>query len=121
MAYESRIFIINRSEIEREGKEPYIFAEKIADIKMCKMYDGFTDLFKTKIDYDVYIDDENDFMTTDKYGDVMTYTDCKTVIDYLEKLMADGENYRRLPILLGLLKSINEKQWNEIQVVHYGY
>lgn len=121
MGYESRIFVVNRSELERSNDTPYVFAEKIADIKMSKMYNGFTDLFDKKVDYELYIDNENESTQTDKYGDVMTYTNCQTVIDYLEKLMADGENYRRLSLLLGLIKGIDENQWDEIQIVHYGY
>lgn len=121
MGYESRVFVVNRSEFERGNDMHFVFAEKIADIKMSGMYDGFTDLFDKKVDYELYIDNEDEPTQTDKYGDVMTYTDCKTVIDYLEKLIANGENYRRLNLLLGLLKSIDESQWNEIQIVHYGY
>ena len=120
MGYESRVFIVNRSEIERKNGI-YVYAEKIADIKMSSMYNGFTDLFNKKVDYELYIDDKDNPTQTDKYGDVMTYTDCKTVIGYLEKLIADGENYRRLTLLLGLLKGIDETQWNNIQIVHYGY
>ena len=121
MGYESRIFIVNRNEINYNNGTPYVWAEKIADIKMSCMYDGFTDLFDKEIDYELYINNGDEKTQTDKYGDIMTYTDCKTVIDYLEKLIADGEDYRRLGLLLGLLKGIDESQWNEIQVVHYGY
>ena len=121
MGYESRIFIVNRSEIEHNNGTISVYAEKIADIKMSKMYDEFTDLFNKKVDYELYIDNENEPTQTDKYGDIITYTDCKTVINYLEELIADGKNYRRLTVLLGLLKGFNEEEWNEIQVVHYGY
>ena len=120
MSYESRVFIVNRNEIEgANGK--YVFADKIADIKMSSMYNGFTDLFSKEIDYQLYIDNGDEATQTDKYGDTMTYTDCQTVITYLENLIADGENYRRLTILLGLLKGIDETEWNDIQIVHYGY
>lgn len=121
MGYESRVFVVNRNEIKRKDGMSYIWGEKIADVKMSCMYDGFTDLFDKEVDYELYIDNEDESTKTDKYGAIMTYTDCKTVIDYLEKLIANGENYRRLTVLLGLLKGIDESQWDEIQVVHYGY
>ena len=121
MGYESRVFVVNRNEIKHNDGTSYVYAEKIADIKMSKMYDGFTSLFNKKVDYELYIDNNNESTQTDAYGDVMTYTDCKTIINYLEKLIADGENYRRLTVLLGLLKGFDEKQWSDIQVVHYGY
>lgn len=120
MGYESRVLVVDRNEYDINGTH-YVHAEKIADIKMSKMYDGFTDLFDKKVDYELYIDNANEATQTDKYGDVMTYTDCRTVIDYLENLIANGETYRRLTVLLGLLKGFNESQWNDIQVVHYGY
>lgn len=120
MAYESRIFIVDRKETEFKD-EIYVYPEQIADIKMACMADGFTALFDKKIDYELYVDNGDESTQTDKYGNIMTYTDCKTVIDYLEKLIADGDDYRRLPVLLGLLKGINEEQWENIQVVHYGY
>ena len=121
MGYESRVFVVDRNELTHGNGASFVYAEKIADIKMCCMYDGFTDLFDKKVDYELFIDDENESTQTDKYGDVMTYTDCKTVIGYLEKLIENGKNYRRLTVLLGLLKGFNEEQWNDIQVVHYGY
>ena len=121
MGYESRVFVVNRNEINRGIDAPYVFAEKIADIKMSCMWHGFRELFNKKIDYELYIDNENEATQTDKYGDAMTYTNCQTVIDYLEKLIANGENYRRLSLLLGILNGIDESQWDEIQIVHYGY
>lgn len=122
MGYESRIFIVNRKEYKGyKNEKSYVSAEKIADIEMSKMYDGFTDLFDRKVDYELYIDSEDETTNTDKYGEVMTCTDCKTVINYLEKLILKGADYRRLFLLLGLLKGIKEEQWEEIQIVHYGY
>ena len=121
MGYESRVFVVNRNEIERKDGSIYVWAENIADVKMSSMYNGFTDLFDKQVDYELYIDNGDEFTKTDKYGNVMTYTDCKTVIDYLEKLIANGEKYRRLTVLLGLLKGFNEEDWDNIQVVHYGY
>jgi hypothetical protein len=120
MGYESRVFIVNRNETEHNNKV-YVWGEKIADIKMGSMYNGFTDLFSKKIDYKIFVDSVEEDTQTDKYGDTMTYTNCETVITYLENLIANGENYRRLTMLLGLLKGIDESQWDNIQVVHYGY
>lgn len=121
MGYESRIFIVNRNVIKFKDESINVYAEKIADIKMACMGNGFKDIFDKMIDYELYIDSTNEATQTDMYDEIMTYTDCKTVIDYLENLIASGENYRRLTVLLGLLKGFNEEQWDDIQVVHYGY
>ncbi|MBO5828892.1 MAG: hypothetical protein J6R59_10645 [Paludibacteraceae bacterium] len=121
MGYESRIFVVDRNEINHGNGMSYVWANKIADIKMSGMYDGFTSLFDKKVDYELFVDSMDESTQTDKYGNAMTYTDCKTVIGYLEKLIADGKSYRRLNVLLGLLKGIDESEWDEIQIVHYGY
>lgn len=47
MGYESRVFIVNRNETEHNNRI-YVWGEKIADIKMGSMYNGFTDLFSKK-------------------------------------------------------------------------
>jgi hypothetical protein len=120
MSYESRIFVVNRTEIDR-GTNVYVWGEKIADIKMSSMENGFSELFTNEIDYELYVDNSDEPTQTDKYGAVMTYTDLNTVIDYLEEEIANGDNYRRLTVLLGLLRGFDETQWNELQVVHYGY
>lgn len=121
MSYESRIIIVNRNVIERRDGTLWVYGDQIASIDMSCMCQGFVELFKNEIDYELYIDDGNESTNKDCYGKVMTYTDCKTVIKYLKKLIANGHNYRRLTMLLGLLKGINEDQWEDIQVVHYGY
>lgn len=121
MSYESRVFVVNRNESQYPDGTKYVYADKIADIKMACMGNGFADLFDKKVDYELYIDNGDKATQTDMYGEVMTYTDCKTVIDYLENLIASGSDYRRLSVLLGLLKGFNEEQWGNIQVVHYGY
>ena len=121
MSYESRIFVVERNEIENRDGTSYVYAEKIADVKMCSMYNGFRDLFDKEVDYELYIDSGEKSTSIDMYGDKMKYTDVQTVIDYLEKLINSGETYRRLSLLLGMLKGIDTSQWNDIQVVHYGY
>ena len=121
MSYESRIFVVERNEIENRDGTSYVYAEKIADVKMCSMYNGFRNIFDKEVDYELYIDSGEKSTSTDMYGDKMKYTDVQTVIDYLENLIDSGETYRRLPLLLGMLKGIDPSQWNDIQVVHYGY
>jgi hypothetical protein len=121
MSYESKIIIVNRSVIESRNGTLWVYGEQIADIDMSCMCQGFVELFKNEIDYKLCVENSDEPTKEDRYGKVMTYTDCKTVIKYLKKLIANGNNYRRLNMLLGLLKGINEDQWEDIQVVHYGY
>ena len=121
MSYESRIFVVERTEHKEPNGNGWIYAEKIADIKMSAMPISFANLFTKDIDYTLYIDSGERDTNTDMYGIVMKYTDVHTVVDYLEKLIDSGETYRRLSLLLGMLKGIDTSQWNDIQIVHYGY
>ena len=121
MSYESRIFVVERTERKEPNGNGWIYAEKIADIKMSAMPISFANLFTKDIDYTLYIDSGEHDTNTDMYGIVMKYTDVQTVIDYLEKLIDSGETYRRLSLLRGMLKGIDTSQWNDIQIVHYGY
>lgn len=121
MGYESKVIVVNHSNIGLGGNK-ISYAEQIMHIDMCKMGDNeFYKLFSTPIDYTLFVDSANEARDTDQYGDKMCYAHLKEVIDYLEKRINAGDNYRRLPILLGMLKSIDESKWDEIQVVHFGY
>lgn len=118
MGYESRIIIV-----ERHGGEQTIFGEIISEVWMSKMgyNNGWRELFKNPIDYKLYIDDCEDGTDKDLYGKHLTYTDIKSVVNWLEKEIQKGNDYRRLPVLLSLLKGFDESQWVNLQVVHYGY
>lgn len=124
MGYESRIFIVNRFTIDFEDRVD-ICAEKIADIKLGKMYSGFRYIFNKKIDYSIYVDSADYDTNIDKYGEKLKYASISDVISYLENLMK-SEDYkvnphRRIMPLYSLLKGFNENEWHDLQVVHYGY
>ncbi len=125
MGYESRIYIINRVEHKRPYCEPWVFAEKIAMVNMCVMDYDFRTLFDKPIDYTIHIEypifvndrfeNETDI---DCYGEHLKYTTIDKVVKWLESHKVE---YRRISPLLGLLKGFNENEWDELQVVHFGY
>ena len=121
MGYESRIFIIDRNERTTPKGDKWVYGEKIAMVNMCKMgYDsGFHELFTKPIDYKIFIDGETE-TDVDCYGEHLKSATVQTVIDWLEKEIKT-DDYRRLPVLLGLLKGFQTDRWSELQVVHYGY
>ena len=130
MGYESRVYVAD----VHEGKFKYI--EIIACMKMSKMGTAFSYLFKDElpckfypIDYsDRYVDPdtgkvikaEADEIETDNYGDTPKCADIDTVIAFLEE-MESNDHYRRAGMLLGLLKSIDKSEWDNIKVIHMGY
>ena len=119
MAYESRIFVVN---VHRRPEIPaYSYAEKIAMVNMCAMDSHeWLDLFKTDIDYKLFMDDGNTEFDTDCYGQHLRSAAIEDVIAFLEKQM-QHDTYRRLPVLYGLLKGFAKEAWQNIEIVHFGY
>ena len=126
MAYESRLFIVNRRESTNWnpllGKDvDWVYGENIADIKMSAMRnEEFYALFDKEIDYKLFIDNNEIDTDKDKYGEHLKYAKISTVVAWLEEELTKS-NYRRLQPLLGLLRGFDERKWDELQVVHYGY
>ena len=112
MGYESRIYVVEKSNI----KEPEGFwCEVIATVNMCKTNADFVNLFDTEFDgyfYDAVC------ITEDKYGKKLTVADKDSVVNYLETRVND---YRRYKILYNLLKGFDEESWDNLCIVHYGY
>jgi len=114
MGYESKVCIVEVT--RRDG----IYAEPIAIVNMCVMESSFKELFKKEIDYDLPIDGKAGLTHEDKYQEHMRSCSVNEVVRYLEEQMR-GCNYRRLSVLLGLLRGFDQREWESLEVVHYGY
>lgn len=121
MGYESRLWVVKKSKYTNYG-------ENIAMVDLCNIC-GKPDVFKNPIDYDVYIDSDNEPTIEDKYGDVLTDCSLDEAIKCIERLNEEyfdeiGESYSRFTMALGLLRAIkNDPLWADenIRVIHYGY
>lgn len=126
MGYESRIYVMKRSEITFENRErPYILAEEIAMFDLrCLGYEHgniVRDAFKTPIDFPFFYGD--DTTTTDAYGDALKYCKIEELIAALSEY-SEHEHYRRVPPLAALLSALaDSNEWTdgELIAVHYGY
>ena len=121
MGYESKIYVV-----QREKNEQNYYGQIIAMFDLCNMGhgNGWRELFKTEVKYDVFIDDGNKETRTDFYGDTLTEAPIESVIEWIENLIASGETYRRLKPCLGMLKGFNLDEWKEcdgLYIIHYGY
>lgn len=132
MGYESRIFVAEKHTVKRADGTEYVFSTRLADMKLSRMYNGFTSLFTKTVDWKIYGDNDVD-LTKDCYGDTCTYTDnIESVIEFLEKC-EQKEHYRRVTPALAMLKAYAAENWdddqgskfpqsrNELIVIHYGY
>lgn len=130
MGYESRIYIAD----VHNGRFPFV--EIIACVKMSKMGCEFSRLFTGELPTQFYPIDYSDHyedpktgdaieadacpIQKDSYGDTPKCSDIDTVIQFLEDAEAH-DHYRRSTLLLGLLKSIDPSEWQNIKVIHMGY
>ena len=122
MGYESRYIVVDRCEYEfgRDG-DTKVHAEVLATFSMSRMPIGFDEPFKEEIDYELYpLPQEAGYVDTDKYGDHLKYSTLDDMIAWLKKAIKTN-SYRRLMPLLGYLQGLDPEDWEEIQIVHYGY
>ena len=119
MGYESRLYIVEKSEFDYEevGKR---FAEVIA-IYNASCFPAIADRLRQAEKTDCYIYDGNEMILKDCYGKELREADLPFVIDILEEELSKGEDYRRLKPLLYMLKGFEVEKWGELVVLHYGY
>lgn len=122
MGYESRLYVVAKSNFRNDtGK---IYADVIAMFNMCKCYE-LSDILTRQKETDCYIyaDDGNTRIVEDRYGEKLTEASIPFVISTLEKILDNGEDYRRVYPLLNALKTFEEKKdkWSDLAVLHYGY
>lgn len=128
MGYESRLYVVKKSEIqgrdaETEGK---YWCEVIATINLCKMGGKFFDRLYKYPATDAFFYAENETVVEDKYGAPLKEIPIRDMVNILEMEKADeliaGETpYRRLEPAIALLKGFDPEQWGEVTVLHYGY
>lgn len=122
MGYESRLYVVEKSDIRNDTDKRY--AEVVAMFDMCKFY-ALSDILKKQKETDCYIyaDDRNTKIVKDRYDEKLTEASIPFVISILEKILEGGETYRRIYPLLNALKAFNEQKnkWGELAVLHYGY
>ena len=125
MGYESRIYVVEKSNYSWHDDDGKRYAHEIAKIEMCKCY-ALSDILRNKPATECYIyaDDGNTRIEKDCYGQTMTETPLgeaiKIVQDVIEKLPYD---YWRYHVLLATLKSIYDfvGDSDSYAVLHYGY
>lgn len=122
MGYESKIYIAEKGTLKDDDGRTY--ARIIAMFDMCKCYD-LSRILTAEPKTNCYFYEGNKRVLKDAYGDDLTETTTETVIDILEEMVENGDDYRRIFPLLSTLKVISEQQkkniWAEIVVLHYGY
>jgi hypothetical protein len=125
MGYESRIFIVDKSEI-KDG-DGLKYASHIVTFDMGKCPE-IAELFRNAPQTDCYIfaSDGNTRIVKDNYNEPLTEANIDDVIAVLEKSVCEDNCYRRVFPLLATLRAIkfqieNSRAWQNVVVLHYGY
>ena len=120
MAYESRLYIVQKHTNQERKSDGKVWGEIIAVFNLC-----VANLDLRKYPYTncyIHTFGEDSTIEEDDYGKPLKEIPIKDMIEYIEEIqkIEDG-GYRRWRPCLQLLKGFDESQWNELVVLHYGY
>lgn len=124
MGYESKLYIVEKSNCSYTEENGMKYAEVLAMFDVSKFYalaDWFSNKPSTK--HYIYADDGDTQIVEDRYGDTLKEASVKEVVEKLERIVENGEDYKRIFPLLAALKAFesHSNQWGDIAVLHYGY
>lgn len=117
MGYESRLYVVNRVENVWTGG---LWGDKLAVFNMSCVGWNPDKIFTTPIDFNIGYDKNGEPIYNDMYGKRCGMASVSDVISTIEAL-EEREHYRRFKPLLGFLKSLDESEWDDLRVVHFGY
>ena len=124
MGYESKIYIVEKTKYSWDEENGMKYARVLAMFDVSKFYE-LSDWFENKpaTKHYIYADDGDTQIIEDRYGDTLKEASVKEVIDKLERIVENGNDYRRIFPLLATLKVFEEQSihWGNIAVLHYGY
>ena len=124
MGYESKIYIVEKTKYSWDEENGMKYARVLAMFDVSKFY-KLSDWIRNKPDtkHYFYADDGDTQIIEDRYGDTLKEASMEEVIGRLERIVENGEDYRRIFPLLATLKAfeLHSNQWGDIAVLHYGY
>lgn len=120
MGYGSRLYIVERKELQWDGKLIDIYGNEIAQFDMRCVAWNPKHIFTTPIDFPIEYDANDNEVYDDMYGERCGMASVSAVISAIEAL-EEREHYRRFKPLLSFLKALDESEWDDLRVVHFGY
>ena len=125
MGYESKLFVIEKSELRGSQKrEDMKCAQIVAMFDLCKVYAINFSKYPPTEHY-IFAENGDEETLKDKYGDPLRELTLSEAVAEIEQAMEKEPSYRRWKPCLAMLKEFrdtNEAQWdNELAVLHYGY
>ena len=119
MGYESKIYIVRKTEIKNEKGMQW--GQILAVFDMCKCY-PLSDMLRNKPRTNCFIYADNGHeIKKDCYGCPLTEATVDDTVQLLKRIVAKGDFFWRYRPLLGALEPIAEAKYDDIVVLHYGY
>ena len=118
MGYESKLYIVNKSEIYDDGMK---YGQVIATFDLCNVVSVARMIAKyPNTDTYIYADDGNTHITKDLYGEPLKEIPIADMIEILER-ESEADPYRRYRPCIQLLKGFDASEWKDLVVLHYGH
>ena len=118
MGYESKLYIVNKSDIYDDGMK---YGQVIATFDLCKVGSVARKIAKyPNTDAYIYADDGNTRITKDLYGEPFKEIPIADMIEILER-ESEADPYRRYRPCIQLLKGFDASEWKDLVVLHYGH
>lgn len=118
MGYESKLYIVQESDIKFPSDNGKVWAEVIGMVDLCKCY-PIVEVFDEVANGYIYADDGNTRIEEDCYGSPLMVASLSAVITRL-KIIARDEDYWRAKVALDFLESVRKTNPN-CKVYHFGY
>ena len=128
LGYESRLHIVNKTDrvidvysndLSECVKCQKKWGELLATINLCCLGGECYPLWHGNAT-DCTFSDGNEYVLEDCYGEPLTEHTVSETIELLERSEANN-HYRRLAPAIAYLRGINEAEFDNIVVLHYGY
>lgn len=123
MGYESRLYIVEKSSLNKDPDIGLRFAGIVSVFNLSKV-GKVSDQFLNYPDTDcfIYADDGNTRITEDRYGDALKEIPIKDAIEILKNAAKeDNWYYRRFKPVVALLEGFELDKWKDLAILHYGY
>lgn len=124
MGYESRLYVVNKTDMETSVIEGDVerrmkWGELLATFNMCVLGNECYPLWSGN-ETDCAFYDGHEYPIRDKYDKPLTENTVKDTIAVLEEAER-ATHYRRHQQVIAFLKAIDESEWDNVVVLHYGY
>ena len=119
MGYESRLFVVNKTDTKDERGT---WCEVIATYNLCVVDNNVLQKILKHPDSDNYVLEGDKYAHEDKYGKPLKEIPLENMITILQDAVNESD-YRRYPACLAMLQAFKTQEtvWDNLVVLHYGY